>query len=206
MKPVTAVSRTSERPSKRSDVRYFDSICTTRTQKTNRPPFGKGKCRRFRRAVHRRAAFFYGRGRSLAGAIRLWNGGGQVANMTRFTLIIRARRASPSLPVRSHIRQNCLPIHCQRDIREREREQSGSSIGGEGEGGTKQRSLFVPLSVLVRPSVRLSHRSPWPAAAITFLCCPLLIKHFYLVQVCTRRDAHCSRHLPLALLRRPSCE
>ena len=51
-----------------------------------------------------------------------------------------------------------------------------------------------------------SHRSPSPATAITFLCCPLLIKHFYLVQVCTRRDAHCSRHLPLALLRRPSCE
>ena len=151
-------------------------------------------------AVHRRAAFFYGRGRSLAcgaGAIRLWNGGGQVANMTRFTLIIRARRASPSLPVRSHIRQNCLPIHCQRDIREREREQSGSSIGGRGreEQSSGRCSSLCP-----------SHRSPSPATAITFLCCPLLIKHFYLVQVCTRRDAHCSRHLPLARLRRPSCE
>ena len=182
-------------------MRYFDSICTTRTQKTNRPPLGKGKCRRFRRAVHRRAAFFYGRGRSLAGgagAIRLWNGGGQVANMTRFTLIIRARRASPSLPVRSHIRQNCLPIHCQRDIRERER---AIRKLDRGRGGERNKA-----AVVVRLSVRPSHRSPSPATAITFLCCPLLIKHFYLVQVCTRRDAHCSRHLPLALLRRPSCE
>ena len=106
-----------------------------------------------------------------------WNGGGQVANMTRFTLIIRARRASPSLPVRSHIRQNCLPIHCQRDIRERE--QSGSSIGGEGERGTKQRSLFVSLSVRVRPSVppflvtrHRHHLSVLPALNQTLLSRP----------------------------------
>ena len=131
-----------------------------------------------------------------------WNGGGQVANMTRFTLIIRARRASPSLPVRSHIRQNCLPIHCQRDIRERESNQEARS----GERGREEQSSGRCSSLCPSASVRPSHRSSSPATAITFLCCPLLIKHFYLVQVCTRRDAHCSRHLPLALLRRPSSE
>ena len=176
---------------------YFDSICTTRTQNQIARRLGRASAADFiELCIAVSLSFMVEVERWRAGAIRLWNGGGQVANMTRFTLIIRARRASPSLPVRSHIRQNCLPIHCQRDIRERE--QSGSSIGGEGERGTKQRSLFVSLSV--RPTVPSR-----PATAITFLCCPLLIKHFYLVQVCTRRDAHCSRHLPLARLR-PSCE
>ena len=162
MKPVTAVSRTGERPSKRSDVCYFDSICTTRTQKTNRPPFGKGKCRRFRRAVHRRAAFFYGRGRSLAGgagAIRLWNGDGQVANMTRFTLIIRARRSCVPLPPSPSDPTLDRTVSLSIVSAILEREQSGSSIGEEGERGTKQRSLFVSLSVRSRPSV-----PPFPVA------------------------------------------
>ena len=131
-------------------------------KKSNRPPFGKGKCRRFRRAVHRRAAFFYGRGRSLAGgagAIRLWNGGGQVANMTRFTLIIRARRASPSLPVRSHIRQNCLPIHCQRDIRERAIRKLDRGRGGE----RNKAAVVVRLSV--RPTVPRRPPPPSPFCA-----------------------------------------
>ena len=115
-------------------------------------------------AVHRRAAFFYGRGRSLAGgagAIRLWNGGGQVANMTRFTLIIRARRASPSLPVRSHIRQNCLPIHCQRDIRERAIRKLDRGRGGE----RNKAAVVVRPSVRSRPSVRptVPRRPPPPS-------------------------------------------
>ena len=142
-------------------------------KKSNRPPFGKGKCRRFRRAVHRRAAFFYGRGRSLAGAIRLWNGGGQVANMTRFTLIIRARRSCVPLPPSPSDPTLDRTVSLSIVSAILEREQSGSSIGGEGERGTKQRSLFVSLSVPPFPVARHRHHlSVLPALNQTLLSRP----------------------------------
>ena len=131
--------------------------------KTNRPPFGKGKCRRFRRAVHRRAAFFYGRGRSLAGGrggrhqIMEWRRAGRKHDAIyphhSCTSLVRPP-PSPSDPTLDRTVSLSIVsaiLERERAIRKLDR--------GEGERGTKQRSLFVPLSVLVRPSV-----PPFPVA------------------------------------------